>query len=83
MTRDTEYMDAMQKAALDKITTHYPHRVAGALDELIREQHRLEEDSAWARDQMMAQQKEISALKRALATRGVRAVRALERRVKR
>lgn len=83
MTRDTEHMDAAQKAALDRITTRYPHRVAGALDELLREQHRIDEDSAWAREQMASQQREISALKRALATRGVRAVRALERRVKR
>ncbi len=79
MTRDTAQMDAAHRRALDAITTRYPHRVANALHELIREHERVDRDSAWAREQLAAQQQEIDALQRALDTRGVRAVRALER----
>ena len=77
MTRDTEHMDAAQKAALDLITTRYPHQHAGALDELIREQHRIDEDSQWAaRSTCGASKGNSRALKRALATQRPRGVHA-------
>ncbi len=81
MSRDTAHMDATHLRALETITTRYPLRVARALDELIHEHNRIDQDSAWARATIAAQQQEIEALKRALDTRGVRAVRALEKRL--
>lgn len=79
MSQDTAHMQTTHLRALDGITTRYPHRVARALDELIREQRRVDQDSAWARETIAAQQQEIDALRHALNTRGVRAARALER----
>lgn len=78
MSLDTAHMHATHLRALEAITTRYPQRVAGALDELIHEHARVDRDSAWARATIASQQQEIDALKRALNTRGVRAVRALE-----
>lgn len=80
MSLDTAHMHATHLLALEKITARYPKRVAGALDELIHEHARVDRDSAWARATIAAQQQEIDALKRALNTRGVRAVRSLEKR---
>ena len=68
-----------QRRALDLITTRYPHRVAAALDELIREHQRVDRDSEWARQVVTTQQAQIEALQRGLNTRGVRVVRAMER----
>ncbi|MBI4673967.1 MAG: glycosyltransferase [Chloroflexi bacterium] len=79
MTNDAAWMAETHLRALDKITTRYPHRVAAALHELIYEQQRVDRDSAWARATIAAQQQELDAMKRALNTRGVRAVRALEK----
>lgn len=81
MSRDTAQMDATHLRALEAITTRYPQRVARALDELIHEHNRVDRDSAWARATIAAQQQEIDALKQALNTRGVRAVRAVEKRL--
>lgn len=78
MSQDTAHMQATHLRALDGITTRYPHRVARALDELIREHQRVDQDSAWARETIAAQQSQIDSLQRALNTRGVRAARALE-----
>jgi glycosyltransferase involved in cell wall biosynthesis len=78
MTNDTAWMTETHLRALEKIVARYPHRVAAALHELIYEHQRVDRDSAWARATIAAQQQEIDALKRALNTRGVRAVRALE-----
>jgi len=78
MSQDTAHMQATHLRALDGITTRYPHRVARALDELIREHQRVDQDSAWARETIAAQQTQIDSLQRALDTRGVRAARALE-----
>lgn len=78
MTNDAAWMAETHLRALDKIVTRYPHRVAAALHALIYEQQRIDRDSAWARETIAAQQQEMEALKRALNTRGVRAVRALE-----
>ncbi len=83
MTNDAAWMAETHLRALDKITTRYPHRVAAALHELIYAQQRVDRDSAWVRETLAAQQRELDAMKRALNTRGVRAVRALERRWKR
>lgn len=79
MTNDAAWMADTHLRALDKIVTRYPHRVAAALHELIYEQQRIDRDSAWARETIATQQREIEALKRALNTRGVRAVRAFEK----
>lgn len=79
MTNDATWMADTHLRALDKIVTRYPHRVAAALHELIYEQQRIDRDSAWARETLAAQQREIEAMHRALNTRGVRAVRALEK----
>lgn len=64
---------------VEMITTRYPVRVARALHDLISEHRRVDRDSAWARETLAAQQREMDAMKRALNTRGVRAVRAVER----
>lgn len=79
MSHDTAHMQATHVRALDAITARYPHRVAHALDELIRAQQRIDRDSAWARETIAAQQQELDALKHALDTRGVRLMRAIER----
>jgi glycosyltransferase involved in cell wall biosynthesis len=79
MTNDAEWMAETHLRALDTVVARYPHRVAAALHELIYEHQRVDRDSAWARETIAAQQQEIDALKRALNTRGVRAVRALEK----
>jgi glycosyltransferase involved in cell wall biosynthesis len=79
MTRDTALIDENHRRTLDAIVTRYPHRVAGALHELIREHQRADRDAAWARETIAAQRAEIQALQHALDTRGVRVVRAVER----
>lgn len=79
MTNDAAWMKETHLRALDTIVTRYPHRVAAALHELMYENERVDRDSAWARETIAAQQKEIDALKRALDTRGVRAARTIER----
>lgn len=76
---DPLVMRAAQQRVLDLITTRYPHRVAAALDELIAEQRRVDRDSAWAHETIAVQQMQIDSLQRALDTRGVRLVRALEK----
>lgn len=79
MSSDTPVMRDAQQRVLDLITTRYPHRVAAALDELIAEQRRVDRDSTWAHKTIAAQQMQIDSLQRALDTRGVRLVRALEK----
>lgn len=79
MSADTAHMLETQQRALDAIVTRYPHRVASALHELICEHQRVDRDSAWAREMIAAQQREIDALRRALNKRGVRLARAAER----
>lgn len=83
MSLDTAHMRLTHQRALDAIVTRYPHRVAGALDELIHAQGRADRDAAWARETMAAQQAQIESLRRALDTRGVRLVRTIERWFKR
>jgi glycosyltransferase involved in cell wall biosynthesis len=78
MSLDAGHMRATHRRALEVITARYPRRVADALDELIFEHRRVDADSAWARETMAAQATRIQALERALDTRGVRGVRALE-----
>ncbi len=68
---------------LDLITTRYPHRVAAALDELIAEHQRADRDQTWAHETIAAQQAQIDSQQRALNTRGVRAIRAVEHWLKR
>jgi glycosyltransferase involved in cell wall biosynthesis len=82
MSHDTGHMRATHRAALDAIVTRYPHRVASALDELIHATRRADAGAEWARAAMAAQQEQIESLQRALDTRGVRLVRAVERRFK-
>lgn len=79
MSLNTAHMSETRLRALEKITARYPERVAGALDELMREHERVDRDSAWAAKTIADQQAQINSLQRALQTRGVRVVRALER----
>lgn len=79
MSRDTQHMEATRLRALEKIVARYPERTARALHAITAEQRRVDRDSAWARETIANQATRITALERALNTRGVRWVRALER----
>jgi GT2 family glycosyltransferase len=83
MSLNTAHMSETRLRALEKITARYPQRVAGALDELMREHERVDRDSVWARTTIAAQQAQIDSLQRALQTRGIRLVRVMEKWLKR
>lgn len=79
MSSDRARMAAQERDALVAIVTRYPQRTAEAIHALHQEHMRVDRDSEWARQTLEQQKQEIQAMQRALNTRGVRAVRMLER----